>query len=896
MTLSLFCSNNHLVLGAPRCSKCDWVRPPVVNFGETVWGPIEFVAGLGGPGRSVFARLASAQGVVVLPLRNGELVGVDLNTGDIRWRTDPQPGQVTRLLVADDNTRLLLSLADERPIEQASAGQLAALDPRSGKLTTLWQSDHSQISPPALTDEFILLRIHAELCVLRRQAQPSIVWRTELRSWWALQPAVFGETVLLSDGNPAQGENLLCAFSLLDGQPLWETPMDGMLAYPPVRVGKAIIVRNGRQGLIGVDIASGEVLWRRKYSQIYSGLQVGEGHVYLVIRGPAPAGESGHYLLQALDPIANQVVWESPLPGRARVTQLLNENTLLLGDDDGRLLACETMQGKLLWEYRLGSDENPIHTGLLVANGFLIAGTYYGRVVALQVRTVPKLENPEDYLQHGEVHLAAWAYAMQGDYRRSAEIYAQDLKETEKALLLYEHGELYAEAGQLALSQRWYERALECFERTGNLEAQAEVFLQWGKKAEAARKLEQAGRLAEAAALYEEVGDLSNALELYLRLGDTAGVSRIRKRLPPNLIVIEYLYNQHRLPEAGELAFEAGFYDRAAEIFKEADLPEREFDALLKMIQASPERWALERLSTLARSLGRFREEAEARVQLNQSPKAAEAYHRAARQAEQVNHEGEANIAGLYSKAAEYYSEAGVEAEARLCQAKVVEYRHLPLIVVSGQTSKAFREAEHNTLDLVIQNVGNGVAHEVCVQIGGSRFEIDEDTCMITIKRLAPRHERQERIFLRPLEEQVGPAVPLRLELSWRDRDNLSYHDHITTAVPVKSKDDSIIGSSPVVIHAQTFVHGTFVSGDQIAGDVIEGDQIREGAQKGDRVEIRRQGVGLRMAESTVAPPDERPVSLCPNCHLPVLADDPYCQECGRSLKPSGAGKAENTP
>ena len=891
MTLSIFCPSSHLILDAPRCAQCGWTRLQPADLGKPAWGPLDLGAGLGGPGRSVFAMPAAAQAAAVFPLRNGELAGIDIESGRLRWRAPLDVGHMARCLVPDGR-HLLLSISDERPLEQAGPGRLAALEPLSGELHTLWQPDASLLSPPVLAGGKILLRTsQSELVALAHQDRPQILWRRALQAWWALPPAVFGDLILISDGRAMQGEGILHAYALQDGQPAWEVATEGLLAQNPVESGGLLVLRDGRRNLAALDLRSGELRWQRSYARVYSNLLAAGRLVYIVVRGAVPAGQPGHYLLQAIDPQTEQITWEMPVPSRVRILQAVDTQTLVMGDDDGRLSACSAVDGKQLWEYALGSNEDPIHTELLVVNGLLLAGTYSGQVAALQI--APPVETPGDahsLLAEGDHLSAAAAFALQGDLLAAGQVYANNLNEPEKALALYERGQFFEQAGSLALEQEMFRKAGEYFQKAGNLPRQAESLAQMGDSLSAARLFEQLEAWERAAQQYEEAGELRPALEMYRKAGNTADMLRVRKNVPPELSDIEKLENQGMLEEAGVVAVHFKQWRKAVDLLRRCGDQEGELAAVLQLAQAEKgEDWVWERQAELARSQGQFNLEALAWDHLKKYLLAAEAYLRAAQQAEQRTPGKENVIADLYEQALKLFENEGLEDQRQQCWQKVIHYRRLPWIVIEGRTQNAFRETEFNMLELVVHNIGRGVAHDVRVVPDSSRFEIDQSATMARIKHLGSEQSRELKIYIRPQQGQIGEAVPLVLEWHWVDNLGNKYSDCVSAPVSVKAKSASPTGGTPVQIINQ-YTGSTIyqapegnidvISGSKIGGDQVTGDKI-SGGQKGDSVSV------THTSGSTGRPGQAQTVSqerLCPTCSLPVGADDQFCQGCGHEI------------
>jgi outer membrane protein assembly factor BamB len=871
MPRTIFCPNNHLILDAPRCAQCGWARPPATGLGEAVW-KASVEAELGGPGRDVLAGIAALGGVAVIPLAHGDLLGLDLSSGQERWRSPLLQGRRTRALFAVGD-RLLFSASDQRPMEQAETGWLGALDSHTGKITILWQAGTHQLSDPVLAGNHILLRTSApELVALTRDAVPTVAWRRALQGAGVLQPLPAGEAVWVTDGHAMQGETYLTAFRLSDGRLLEHTYRpNGTLAVRPVVHGEIALLREGTGALTGLDLASARPRWREGFKRLYGQLCVGEGLFFAAARGSAPTGQAGHYRLLALDPADGKERWEVLLPAgtRPRSGPVYGAGYIFIGCDDGRLLAFESADGSLVWEFCLGSDEDPIRTELVLAGGLLLAGTAFGKAAAL--RALPEAEAelaPDLAFEQGDFLTAANGFALQGDFRRAAEVYAHNLHEVDRALALYTHGGLFDEAGRLAEAQNLPDQALEFYTRAGDLCAQAELLRKAGDELEAARCYERAGAFEQAAQCYEHYGDLQRAYELYLKLHDRAQVLRLLELITPHLQAIDIWEAQGMFAKAAEGCHALELWEREIKNWQSAGLENQELAALVDFNQRMPEPWACKRQAELARKLGRFQDEARAWEALDRPGKAAEAYDYAAQQAEAVEVDNRRKIAGLYESARRLYLEIDQEANARRMLQRLIRYKELPHVDLHGKASKAFREGEFNSLELELHNIGSGTARLVRIAVESNRFEIDQEASRTHLNRLEPEGHAIMPLYLRPQPDQVGGEVPLVLTWCWEDAQKRSYQDRSVTPVPVKRRSDAT-GSQPIVIQAQNYVQGDYIAGDQLAG----------AAQKGDRVEIGGTAAG---AGVTLTPAEAQPGAVrCPTCHLPVKEGDQFCTVCG---------------
>ena len=862
------------MLDATRCPECGWSRPSAGEIGTAVWQPRSISEMLGGPGGGVFAAPAVCQGVAVFPLPGGELIGLDIHTGDTLWQIPLPSGQMTRRLLAD-GSRILACFSDERPLEEAGNGCLVAIESRSGELTTLWETQAHQFSAPVITHDHILLHTaNLGLVALNRATKPSLLWNKRLNTWWALPPFIANAPsystgiVIVADGRPLHGEAWLAAFNIEDGSLIWQKPSQELIAHSISQSGHILVHRDGQKQLVARDVHDGQVLWSQMYARLYSVPLAYQGKIFQVVRGEAPSGKIGHYLLLALDPLSGDIRWKIPLAARARIPLAYHSGTLLMACDDGWLRAYACNDGHPLWEYQLGGEEDPIRTEILVADDFALIGSYSGRVAAIRVASGEiKTPEPQEALAEGDIQGAADGFALQGNWKQAAQLYADSLHDLPKAFALLEYGKLYRDAGDLARAHDKNTEALTFYQKAGEISTQADLLLEMDDKLGAAVCYESAGELSKAAPLFEEGGDLKKAMHLYESLNDVPGVVRLFIKVIVAPGDVDFLESHGQYKEAGQAALQSGLLERAAKLFNRAGDHLAEMDVLLRIGQETGARWALENLSVLARSLGKFLVEAEAEERMGREEEAAQAYYRAARQAENSSPMDEDTIASFYKKAGALFDATGILDLMQICYDKAVYFGHLPDIVVKGIPRENFKEQEWNILDLVVKNMGRGTAHQLQVTLAGSEFEAHSKGGDWKKKALAPGQESKFELHIRPLSRALGNKVPLVIEWQWQDRDNHVYCRDTTTNVTVQRHDEVSSNSTPQEIH----YHGPVY---QAQGNVefTEGDRLGDGAQKGDKVVVKH---GNKAS---------KPNKNCPVCNLPIEKGAKFCEACGTKL------------
>lgn len=857
MNKSIFCPSNHLILDLPSCPICGWQRPPETKQGALLWKPVRLNAGIGGPAQESFSRPGVANGVAVYPLRSGELVGISQKDGRILWQSQAAPELYPRHLHSD-GSGLIGVVADNRSLEKAENGYIVQIDPQTGKTERTWEGYGFTMTEPVFTDSLLIVRTaHAKLVALDRNAGYKVAWETPLKTYKPISPVIAGDLVLAWDGEVTKEQMTLKAFAIQDGSLVWQTNIADIDCVPVI-AGNQMIYRSGKRQITSIDINKGDLRWQKDFSRIYSIPSAAEKKLYLMICGDADTNSPAHYSLQCLNADSGTPEWLVPLGIRAQEILCQPDGTLLVGMGDPIIAVCSSQNGSILWQYSFGEEKvNRIQTHLVVQDGICWVGTYEGVAAAFQIsENSGEIEDPEKFLAQGNYEGAAEALAFRGELKKSAEIYLNQLNQPQKAAALYE--------------------------KLNDIPGQVAVLLNQGDELTAARLLEKNNQLVEAARLFEQANELRTAMRIYQTLGCQNEVSRLRKLVPLELDDIEALVKEGKLVEAGDAAMRLKEFRKAFDLFEQSgdELKDEAFDALSKLCEVSPEPWAWEKLANLARRLGHFQEQAKAHEKLGNCFEAAEAFNNAAQQMEQRSPQESKAIADLFEQAHKYYELEGVYDKQLFCKNKIIIYRKLPRIQVTGKTDKAFRELEFNALNLTVKNIGRGRADDVVVQVQGDRFEVDINCLPEKISHLGANLERSISLSIRPLKEQVG-EVPFVLEWKWKDLEKNEYRDKTIVEVSVKQQNDSRNSGTPVIINN---TGGTIYQGSDYHKE-ISGDNVEAGGHIGDNLEVVHSSdsgkkVGYRSGELN----GQKIIESCPNCSLPIDKDAKYCDACGYKL------------
>jgi outer membrane protein assembly factor BamB len=707
------------------------------------------------------------------------------------------------------------------------------------------------------------------------------------------------------------------------GEHLWAVEIGGWGPGAPVPHEGRLIVGTTERFVLALDGSTGQEVWKFdpgwEMGRFAPALAVAEGRCYVaawnghlyvleastgrlldewildqaLLTRPVVVGDlllvggRGHRLW-ALEWRTGKEVWSVPTRRRIQVTPVVVDDTVYIGSDDGRVQAVDLTTGGPRWErpfeiagkiralatdgvrlfvgahaLRLVPPSEGTPPGSFGSRG-IQAAVYEGEVIALLHRPEgPRILAPSTYARRGEWEMAGISAALRGEFREAARLF-------ERAGQPLWAARLYREVGDWEKAASMYERASRpeeaevCYLQGGRMDRVGEMREAAGRYAEAAVAYLEAGDLLRAAQNYERAGEVSRARDLYREAGDREGFLRTSQALGDPAAVAEVLAEKGRWPEAAEIWRGMEDWERAAQCYEKAgewkfagEMWVRAGD-LEKAIHAYRRAGDPERMADLLEEQGRWLE-------------AARALEEVARQLEagvEERPEARERLIQVYTRMAELYEQAFEGDEAERCRRRILFFRQLPLLEVRAEGS--FVYGGWDRLTIHVQNEGFGVARNVQVEVMG-QFEVDPPQLPL-VRGLRPGHARS--ICCHVKAKEFGRSVPMRIRVTYEWPDGTPAEPLERTAgVPVE-REEAARRYTPTEIYI-----GHLVQGDmQVAGDFLT-----EGAQKGDRVEIRRegprpqgeQGLGGRSGAEGVR---------CPQCGRETEKAK-FCRFCGARLE-----------
>ncbi len=294
--------------------------------GRVLW-QVDLEAPLsGGPG--------AGQGLVVVGTLDAEVIALSLEDGSLRWRAPVSSEVLSTPAVAGD-----------RVVVRTIDGKVQGLDLADGK--EVWRYERQipvltlrGTSDPVVSGDHVICGMAGGKLINLDLRTGAVIWDVTVSV-----PSGRSELERLAD---------------IDGNPL---VLDGL-----------IYVATYQGEVAALEEASGEVLWRRKFSS-YSGMAADRYNVYA-------ADADG--LVWALDADNGAARWrQEDLRNRRLSDVAVLDDTVAVGDFEGYVHLLSSADGALVGRTRVGSD--PITRGVLVADGVLYVMGDGGELAALRL-------------------------------------------------------------------------------------------------------------------------------------------------------------------------------------------------------------------------------------------------------------------------------------------------------------------------------------------------------------------------------------------------------------------------------------------------------------------------------------------------------------------------------
>ena len=325
--------------------------------------------------------------------QEGELVALDLNTGDLFRRFELKGDETLRAIygtpVVVDGTLYLggydgilytLNLQGEGDLE---------LEPLEGVGNPEERTEIPIVGSPVVVNDLVLVGSSDGNLYAIPVDEEASGWRfpTEGKVW---------STPAVADGVAYFGslDHNIYAVNVEDGTQLWKFPTDGAVAASPVVVGGRVYVGSFDSVFYAIDAATGLEAWRftGASSWFWGKAVADEGTVYV------PSLDSHLY---ALDIHTGDLQWTLETEGPIVGSPALVDDMIVVPSDDGKVRLARLSDG---FVERQCNTEEKIRTSLVVNDGMVYFATRDHTIRALAVTSRGGLRGDWAYLTNKEVN------------------------------------------------------------------------------------------------------------------------------------------------------------------------------------------------------------------------------------------------------------------------------------------------------------------------------------------------------------------------------------------------------------------------------------------------------------------------------------------------------------
>ena len=336
-----------------------------------------------------FSRIkpAVAYDKVITASRAGEVIALDVSSGNTVWSTDIRELETKSGFFESKKSALLNGgpvAGSDKVFIGSENGKLIALNAQTGELSWQAKVKGEVIAPPAIDSGFIVVNTASGIVKAFDITNGEERWKAEqevpaLTLRGVSAPAIAGGGVIV--GSATGG---LTVYILENGQQGWtaelgeasgNTELERVVDVDskPLIFGDKIYSVSSRGNLAAIDIRSGRVLWKRQYSS-YRELSISGNTLFLT-------DVKGH--IYAIDRNTGLERWSQlALTNRGVTGPAVVGNYVVVGDFEGYLHWLNSETGDIVARYHL--DSSGIYNTPTAENDMIYVQSRDGGLVAIK--------------------------------------------------------------------------------------------------------------------------------------------------------------------------------------------------------------------------------------------------------------------------------------------------------------------------------------------------------------------------------------------------------------------------------------------------------------------------------------------------------------------------------
>ncbi|HXG68962.1 MAG TPA: PQQ-binding-like beta-propeller repeat protein [Blastocatellia bacterium] len=287
----------------------------------------------------------------------GELVAVDMQSGQLRWKYET-PGPIGESSPCAGSEAVFIG---------DLSGMLHAVSREDGRGLWTFKTNGEIKSSPVLVDGKVLIGSYDEHLYCLSASNGAVLWKVRTNGYVHGTPAVHNGMAFVTGC-----DEIFRAIRISDGREMYRVASGAYTGASPAIVGQFAYYGTFNNDVLGVNLTTRRIAWRYRHPQrqfpFYASAAVEAGRVVVGGRDK---------MVHCIDANTGKSVWTFATRARVESSPALAGNRVYVGSNDGRFYVLDFQTGAKLWEFNAGA---PLSASPAIASGRIVIGSQDGRL------------------------------------------------------------------------------------------------------------------------------------------------------------------------------------------------------------------------------------------------------------------------------------------------------------------------------------------------------------------------------------------------------------------------------------------------------------------------------------------------------------------------------------
>ncbi len=308
-------------------------------------------------GDSIESSAAIADGTVYVGSQSGELLALDLRSGQLRWKYKTTEGIGESSPCVGNGVVYVGDLS----------GSIHAVRTSDGTALWTFKTNSEVKSSPVLVDDKVLVGSYDEHLYCLSATGGTLVWKFRINGPVHCTAGVMDGIAYISGC-----DETFRGVRISDGEEVFNVSTGAYTGASPALMAQAVYFGTFSNEVISVNLRTKRITWRYQHAQrqfpFYSSAAVAGGKVVVGGRDK---------LVHCLNAKTGKAIWSFPTRARVESSPAVSGERVYVGSNDGRFYVLDLNKGTKLWEFDAGA---PLSASPAIASGRVVIGSQDGRL------------------------------------------------------------------------------------------------------------------------------------------------------------------------------------------------------------------------------------------------------------------------------------------------------------------------------------------------------------------------------------------------------------------------------------------------------------------------------------------------------------------------------------